>query len=156
MIWDSPQDAYTAGILPPKQRGVPLLHTWSLSVEEQFYLIFPLLLYVLLRFLPRYKVLILALVSALSFGLMIWMQSTSPSGAFYFSGARAWQLSAGALCALITLPAYPPKKLREFLSALSLIGMFISVILMPETPAKKNLKRTLLISSKVSLKRRKS
>jgi peptidoglycan/LPS O-acetylase OafA/YrhL len=79
----------------------PLIHTWSLAVEEQFYAVFPLLLLLLA---PRLsKGWILASVAALSALSFAWAQAASygdPQADFYLPQFRAWELGAGALVAL--------------------------------------------------------
>jgi len=82
----------------------PLIHTWSLAVEEQFYLVFPLLLY-LLRGLKRNQLLlVLAAISLASFALSAWAVQDHPDFAFYLAPARVWELFLGALLALARLP----------------------------------------------------
>lgn len=78
----------------------PLLHTWSLAVEEQFYIFFPLFLMFMHRFLPgrlRAGVLVLAL---LSFAACIWGTMRVPDASFYLIVTRAWELMVGAWLAL--------------------------------------------------------
>lgn len=76
-----------------------LLHTWSLNVEEQFYLVWPLLLMMALRRPSCIKVAAIAL-SAASFALACYWVVTRADAAFFLLPARAWELSAGALVAL--------------------------------------------------------
>jgi peptidoglycan/LPS O-acetylase OafA/YrhL len=77
----------------------PLLHTWSLGVEEQFYLFFPL---IIIPFMWRFPKLLnagLALVWAGSFVLSIYGVHADPQAAFYLAPARAWELLSGTLLA---------------------------------------------------------
>ncbi|MBN9346704.1 MAG: acyltransferase [Devosia sp.] len=82
----------------------PLLHTWSLSVEEQFYLIWPLLLFALHRLLPRPGVVIaIVLISAASLAVSLHWLRTDDAAAFYMLPSRTFELGLGAL--LVWLPA---------------------------------------------------
>jgi peptidoglycan/LPS O-acetylase OafA/YrhL len=75
-----------------------LLHSWSLSLEWQFYLIYPLALRLLARTLPRiWLVAVLAIGAALSFAGMILLGQFSSGAAFFLLPPRAWELLAGAL-----------------------------------------------------------
>jgi hypothetical protein len=78
----------------------PLLHTWSLAVEEQFYVLFPLLLFLAWRY-ARNRLLACALVMALASLLWAdWSSIHRPDAAFFLLPARAWELLLGALAAL--------------------------------------------------------
>lgn len=78
--------------------GVYLLHTWSLAVEEQFYLFYPLFLLVIHRHFPRqfWQILVASLLASLL--LCLWISTVDPQSAFYMLPTRAWQLLAGAVC----------------------------------------------------------
>lgn len=78
----------------------PLLHTWSLAIEEQFYLFFPLLLLAIRRVATRAVVAIVALVSLASLIIGEWGVRHYPDAAFYLLPARAWELGIGAIIAL--------------------------------------------------------
>lgn len=80
---------------------LPLLHTWSLAVEEQYYLLFPLLLCQLLRFRGSvaYWVLVLGTISSLVLSEVA--SHLYPTANFYLSPTRAWELLFGSLCALV-------------------------------------------------------
>lgn len=78
----------------------PLLHTWSLSVEEQFYVVFPLLLLAILTFGRRLTLPLLAGLTLASILCSQWLQSIDPEAGFYMIVSRAWELLAGAIGAL--------------------------------------------------------
>ena len=80
----------------------PLLHFWSLAVEEQFYLFWPLTLLGLSRRPRKYRRLVttmMGLVAVASFLICIWMTRTHPTGAFYLLPSRMWELAIGGLIA---------------------------------------------------------
>lgn len=78
----------------------PLLHCWSLSVEEQFYLLFPLALVALHRRARRHVLPVLAGLAIGSFLLCVVMTHTRPVWAFYLLPTRAWEMLAGAVLAI--------------------------------------------------------
>ena len=86
----------------------PLLHTWSLGVEEQFYLVYPLLLWALSRWAFKARSLILALLLIASLGLSIYQAWHDPRSGYFLPLSRAWELLAGGMCALA--PARPTQK----------------------------------------------
>lgn len=79
----------------------PLLHTWSLSVEEQFYIIFPVLLFLLYRYLNRSVLLVLTLMLAFSLWLCLVYSQANSSLSFYMPYTRAWELLAGSIIAVL-------------------------------------------------------
>jgi len=81
----------------------PFLHFWSLSVEEQFYLVWPALIVLLTWRGGSSRRLIVALLIGVvaSIALSIWLTDTSPARAFYLLPTRVWQLGVGGLLALI-------------------------------------------------------
>ncbi len=81
----------------------PLLHTWSLSVEEQFYFIWPLLVMLALKFGRKRGLLIVMIGTAiLSFVLSVWLTNYRPPWAFFSSPTRAWEFAIGALGIMVT------------------------------------------------------
>jgi peptidoglycan/LPS O-acetylase OafA/YrhL len=98
----------------------PLLHTWSLAVEEQFYLILPLLLLLLWRRWPRGRKSVIVALFVGSFAWSAWLAYQSPDDAFYSPFSRAWEFLTGSLLALNIAPAIRKRWLRE---ASSLVGL---------------------------------
>lgn len=86
----------------------PLLHTWSLAVEEQFYLLYPLLLAGIVRTAPRWLFATLSLLAMLSFGASVWGVNHIPSATFFLLPFRAWEMLLGGL--LCALPAPSPRR----------------------------------------------
>jgi peptidoglycan/LPS O-acetylase OafA/YrhL len=82
----------------------PLLHLWSLGVEEQFYLFWPLTLVILWRVVRRHALLATALIAAASFAWGLSLVPDHRAASFYSPASRMWELLAGALLALRPLP----------------------------------------------------
>lgn len=80
---------------------LPLLHLWSLGVEEQFYLLHPLLLMLCLRFSRRAALVVLAVLAAGSLGLAQVALDRWPDAAFFQMPPRFWELAAGSMVALL-------------------------------------------------------
>lgn len=78
----------------------PLLHTWSLAVEEQFYILFPLLVLALRRFGSAFLPGLLVVLFLASLGYAHWASVHEPETAFYFLAARIWEMLAGSLVAI--------------------------------------------------------
>ena len=81
----------------------PFLHTWSLGVEEQFYLLYPLLIFAVFRLVkPRFRLKVLGLVvlvvSVFSLIGFLRFYSSDQNFVYYMMPARAWELGAGCLC----------------------------------------------------------
>lgn len=102
----------------------PLLHTWSLAVEEQFYLVWPILLLLISRWLPNFRKSIVVGLFAASFAWSIWAANHSPDAAFYLPFSRAWELLAGSILALNLAPPIRNRWSRE---SASLIGLGLIV-----------------------------
>jgi peptidoglycan/LPS O-acetylase OafA/YrhL len=80
----------------------PLLHTWSLAVEEQFYLVWPLLVMVALKTGGRRRLIIVMIAMAsLSFALSVWLTMVRQPWAFFSSPTRAWEFAIGGLGVLL-------------------------------------------------------
>lgn len=110
----------------------PLLHTWSLSVEEQFYILFPVLLFFLYKKAPAKLFVILAAMGALAFVVSEIVLRIDASAAFYLSPTRFGQFIAGALVALAA-PCAMPKWTREGISWAGLALMGASILFFSES-----------------------
>jgi peptidoglycan/LPS O-acetylase OafA/YrhL len=98
----------------------PLLHTWSLAVEEQFYIVYPLFLFLVTRFFRKRYATAIGSMLILSLSYSIWRVHTAPTTSFYLAATRAWELLIGGLLAIPCIP-----KLRHKWSAnlLGLLGL---------------------------------
>ncbi len=114
----------------------PLLHTWSLAVEEQFYIIFPLVLMALWRWKLRAVWMVLATLTVCSLLLADYASTRVPSANFFLLPTRAWELGIGALLALWLMRRPQPSGiLAEALGLAGLAAIAVSVLLYgPQTP----------------------
>jgi peptidoglycan/LPS O-acetylase OafA/YrhL len=111
----------------------PFLHCWSLSVEEQFYMLFPVTLLFLYLKANKYKTLILSILCGISLLACIALTQSKPQWAFYLLPTRAWELLAGSILANISerQPA-SHRKLWESLSLTGLVLIFASLFVINE------------------------
>lgn len=103
----------------------PLLHTWSLAVEEQFYIFLPLFLLLLRRYSLATRRLAVLSVALLSFLVSAWGAFHSPESTFYLAHTRAWELLLGTIIALDALPRFSEKIFRNLWSGIGL-GMILA------------------------------
>jgi peptidoglycan/LPS O-acetylase OafA/YrhL len=104
----------------------PLQHLWSLGVEEQFYLAYPLALILCERYWPRYKIASVLVVTAASLAVCIWASYHSPVANFYLPPSRAWELLLGALVALVPRRDSLVQWMSEALAALCLATIAVA------------------------------
>lgn len=111
----------------------PLLHTWSLSVEEQFYLFFPPVLYLLWRHARERVSMTMLAVAALSLACAHVLIVYRPYMAFYFTPGRGVELLTGALLAIGRLPGCATDRQRDAVSVLGLTLIAAPVFLYSKT-----------------------
>ncbi len=110
-----------SGYFEPAAELKPLLHTWSIALEEQFYLFFPLFLLLFKKLNTGKMVVLLLTVTFLSLGLAEYTSRYDSSANYYLLPSRAWELSVGAILA-ISLPLRKETS-QSFSSWASLLGL---------------------------------
>lgn len=111
----------------------PLLHTWSLAVEEQFYLFWPLFLLFTRRLTFRFLLLLIGTIIIGSFLLNLVLISLSPKASFFLAPTRAWELGIGGVAALLDgkmlFQIWLSKKTRIAAAFIGLFAVLISITL---------------------------
>jgi len=108
--------------------NLPLLHTWSLSVEEQFYLFFPWITILSLKFYKKNIFWIYIAFTFTSFFLFLYGAQFKPAATFYLLPTRAWELGAGSICAFIFTKNGSAYKANRILSLTGLLSILLSFI----------------------------
>jgi len=111
---------------------VPLLHTWSLSIEEQFYIFFPIILLFIFRFNKKNIILFIFIMIISSFCAAIFAAGKFPMFNFYILPTRGWELLVGSLIATIKLlkiekQKYNSKIFIKYLPSLGLLLIIYSI-----------------------------
>lgn len=108
----------------------PLLHMWSLGVEEQFYILFPLILVLLTRYAPRAVVWVLASLVLLSLVGNVAVNMTGMrSTAFYILPTRAWELGIGAVVAVLPSRVVPGLRIAPSVALVGLGALLVGIFL---------------------------
>lgn len=105
----------------------PLLHTWSLSVEEQFYAIIPLLMLMAARLRYRNWAVLFGAASVASFAVSVFVTERAPSAGFYLLPSRAWELGIGAVLATAPLPAIKQRWAAELAGAAGMLLLLVPI-----------------------------
>lgn len=126
------QFAKEAGYFDIGAQMKPLLHTWSLAVEEQFYIGFPLVMILLQRIAPRQVIALVLVILAASFAAGIGALNRDATAAFYLSQYRVWELLIGVVLGLGAIPELRSKMGRQVLAATGLLLIGIAVFTFTE------------------------
>ena len=103
----------------------PFLHTWSLSVEEQYYILFPIVLLATFKYFRKFLIYVLLLGFITSLVLAEWTSKNHPSVSFYFLHTRIWELLAGSILAYIEIINGYRSKQKTLNLILPTIGLFL-------------------------------
>ncbi|MDB5622017.1 MAG: acyltransferase 3, partial [Devosia sp.] len=115
--------------------GIPLLHTWSLAVEEQFYIVFPVLLWALHRWARPYLVPVLVALVIGSLALSVVGTQLARIFTFYMLPTRAWELGVGALLAVVPMAPIRSRLWREVLGWAGLVLVLAPLFYLTEASA---------------------
>jgi len=114
----------------PDSEEKPLLHTWSLAVEEQYYMFFPIFLMMFWRFGRNPVFYSIIVIAALSLFLSEWAWRNSSTANFYLAPTRVWELFAGSVCAF--LQSGNKQRKSDLLSGLGLLLVLFSIFFYTE------------------------
>ncbi len=106
----------------------PLLHLWSIAVEEQFYVVFPAILLAVSGGSKARALTTVSIILAASFAFSLWAVHAAPEFAFYMLPSRAWELMLGAVLAIGQFPAPVTRALRELLAVTGIVLIGASVV----------------------------
>lgn len=121
-LWHS-----TEGYWSSASENISLLHTWSLSLEEQFYICFPLLLFAAYKFCNRHTKKLVVCLFVASLTLCLFYTGQDRSAAFYFLPTRMWELLVGGLLAVYGLPTHRALRSATTATVLHLTGLALIV-----------------------------
>jgi peptidoglycan/LPS O-acetylase OafA/YrhL len=107
----------------------PLLHTWSLAVEEQFYIFFPVLLLGTKRWFRGQYLIVIVVCFLISLLLSVLLVARHPQAAFYLGPPRAFELLVGAFIALDALPKNLSPIARDFIAGLGIAMIAFSAFM---------------------------
>ena len=106
----------------------PLAHLWSLAVEEQFYIVFPLVLFASGQARSGRRLTLIAGCALASFALCVWASYTHPDASFFLAPTRAWELLLGSLVALGVGRSLSTHPLRDAVAGAALLALLACVI----------------------------
>jgi len=112
----------------------PLIHMWSLGVEEQFYIIFPIILLYSFKLIKNNTRNFLLVLTILSLLFSIFLFSSDPSGSFYLPYLRAWELLVGSICAFVLQNTNKQSIFRnKYSSIFGFVLIFFTFVILAQT-----------------------
>ncbi len=118
---------FGAGYFAAPSETQPLLHMWSLAVEEQFYIVFPVYLYLVHRYFRQRILRFTFTVAILSLIYSIIIVQILPNDAFYSTPSRAWELMVGSLLAILERRLHTEQLRANLTSGIGLIAIAYAV-----------------------------
>lgn len=113
----------------PTSEFIPLLHTWSLAVEEQFYLIFPVFMIGTIAWVKSKRMLVLIIVAIMSLVFCEWAWRYAPEANFFLVPSRLWELLVGVFCAFyLQKPKEHTKMIKQLGSIAGLLVLLFAII----------------------------
>ena len=106
----------------------PLLHTWSLSVEEQYYIIFPLIFVIVFKYFKKHIIYFLIISLLVSLCIADWGSKNYPSFNFYVLPTRGWELLAGSILSYFEIKNGHRSKNQTLISILPKIGLVLVLL----------------------------
>tara|TARA_B110000858_G_C17806743_1_gene478463 strand:+ start:1783 stop:3651 length:1869 start_codon:yes stop_codon:yes gene_type:complete len=111
---------------------LPFLHTWSLSVEEQYYILFPILLFIFFNYSKKNLFIFLIFSFLISFFLAEYGSRNLQNSTFYFLHSRMWELLAGSILAYLKINISKRnsiKLIHNYIPSIGLLMIFLSLLL---------------------------
>jgi peptidoglycan/LPS O-acetylase OafA/YrhL len=119
---------FDAGYFTSPAETKPLLHMWSLAVEEQFYILFPVYLYLASRFFKNKVGIATVAILLASLLYSIVIVYTAPADAYYSTPARAWELMVGSVLAIYPRGRSLTPRMANFLTTIGLSAIIYSIL----------------------------
>ncbi|MFK8011268.1 MAG: acyltransferase family protein [Marinicellaceae bacterium] len=118
-----------AGYFNTSSEIKPLLHTWSLSIEEQFYLIWPSVLFILVLKKKRIIIAFFCFISIVSLLLSQWLITKNPEAVFFLLPFRIFEFSIGAMCVFMPRINLYNRYIKEIMTIIGMLLIFVPVLL---------------------------
>lgn len=117
------------GYFQSNMAHVPIAHFWSIAIEEQFYLVYPITFWLICKYLPRYRTSALIALAVLSFAVCVWGSYHAPAANYLLAPSRAWAFLLGAGLATIAPRSATSRFLNELLAMAALVTLGLACLL---------------------------